>query len=85
MAVFVVRSVCYTLCDWFCCPCSDSYHKELEWVIGTVGVLQCLVTTFVRSAIQFSDYFCQVSYISRDGHFSDVYLHCQVTALYAVL
>ena len=32
------------------------------------------MTTFVRSAILSADYFCQVSYISRDGHFSDVLL-----------
>ena len=43
------------------------------------------MTTSVRSAILSADYFCQVSYISRDGHFSDVYLYCLVTALCAVL
>ena len=41
--------------------------------MGTEGELHCLVTTFVRSAILSADYFCQVSYISRDDYFSDVW------------
>ena len=44
-----------------------------------------LVTTFVTSAILSADYFCLVSYISSDGHFSEVYLGCLVTALKSFL
>ena len=43
------------------------------------------MTTFVTSAILFADYFCLVSYISSDGHFSEVYLDCLVTACKGVL
>ena len=43
------------------------------------------MTTFVRSAILSADYFCLVSYISSDGHFSVVYLDCLVTALKSLL
>ena len=39
------------------------------------------MTTFVTSAILSADYFCLVSYISSDGHFSEVYLDCLVTTL----
>ena len=56
----------------FFCPRSDSYHKELECLTGTEKELYCLVTTFATSAILFIDYFCLVSYISYDGHFSEV-------------
>ena len=38
------------------------------------------MTTFVTSAILAADYFCLVSYISGDGHFSEIYLDCLVTA-----
>ena len=37
------------------------------------------------SAILSADYFCLVSYISSDGHFSEVYLDCLVTALKSML
>ena len=37
--------------------------------------------TYVSSAILAADYFCLVSYISSDSHFSKVYQHCLVTAL----
>ena len=39
------------------------------------------MTTFVSSAILAADYFCLVSYISTDSHFSEVYQYCLVTAL----
>ena len=73
VTAFEVRSVCYTL--WllfFICPHSDSSHKELERVIGTKSGIHCLVTTFVTLATLSADYFCLVSYISSDGHFSEV-------------
>ena len=38
------------------------------------------MTTFVRSATLSADYFCLVSYISSDGHFSEVNIDCLVTA-----
>ena len=69
------RETCF-----FFCPHSDNYHKESEWLIGTESELHCLVTTFGTSAILSADYFCLVSYISSDGHFSEVYLDCHVTA-----
>ena len=47
--------------------------------------LHCLVTTFVTSAILSADCFCLLSYISSDGHFSEVYLDCLVTALKSLL
>ena len=43
------------------------------------------MATFVRSALPFADYFCLVSYISSDGHLSEVYLHCLMTALNSLL
>ena len=39
------------------------------------------MTTFVTSAILVADYFCLVSYISSDSHFSEVYLDCLGTAV----
>ena len=36
-------------------------------------------------AILSADYFCLVSYISNDGHFSEVYLDCLVTGLKILL
>ena len=39
----------------------------------------------VYPAILSADNFCLVSYISRDGHFSEVYLDCLVTALKSLL
>ena len=38
------------------------------------------MTTFVTSAILAANYFCLVSCISSDGHSSEVYLDCLVTA-----
>ena len=38
------------------------------------------MTTFVRPTILSADYFYLVRYISSDGHFSEVYLDCLVTA-----
>ena len=75
MTAFVVIKICmlYSLVtNLFFCPRSDSYHKELEWLTGTESELHCLVTTFATSAILFADYFCLMSYISDDGHFSEV-------------
>ena len=43
------------------------------------------MSTFVTSAILSADYFYLVSYISSDGHFSEVYLDCLVTALKSLL
>ena len=43
------------------------------------------MTTFVTLAILSADYFSLVTYISSDGHFSEVYLHCLVTALNILL
>ena len=43
------------------------------------------MTTFVTPAILSADYFCYVSYISGDGHFSEVYIDCLVTALKSLL
>ena len=43
------------------------------------------MTTFATSAILAADYFCLVSYISSDGHFSEVCLDCLVTALKSLL
>ena len=43
------------------------------------------MTTFVTSAILSADYFCLVSYISSDGHFSELSLDCLVTALKSLL
>ena len=37
------------------------------------------------SATLSADYFCLVSYISSDGHFSEVYIACLVTALKSLL
>ena len=39
------------------------------------------MTTFVTSNILSAEYFCLVSYISSDGHFSEVYLDCLITVL----
>ena len=39
------------------------------------------MTIFATSTILSADYFCLVSYISIDGHFSGVYLDRLVTAL----
>ena len=69
----------YSPVTFFFCPRSDNCHKELEQLIESE--LHCLVATFVTSAILSADYFCLVSYISSDGHFSVVYLYCLVTAL----
>ena len=41
------------------------------------------MTTFVKSAILAG--FCLVSFISSDGHISEVYLDCLVTALKSLL
>ena len=41
--------------------------------------------TFATPAILSAHYFCLVSYISSDGHFSEVYLDCLVTALKSLL
>ena len=49
-------------------------------IIGIESELHYLVTTFVTSAILAGDCFGLVSYISSDGHFSEVYLDCLVTA-----
>ena len=38
------------------------------------------MTTFVTSTRLAADYICLVSYISSDGHFSEVYLGCLVIA-----
>ena len=38
------------------------------------------MTTFVTSAILSAEYVCLVSYISSDGHFSEVNIDCLVTA-----
>ena len=43
------------------------------------------MTTFVRSAILSTNYFCFESYIFCDGHFSVVYLHCLMRALKSLL
>ena len=43
------------------------------------------MTTFVMSAILSADYFCLLSCISSDGHFSEVYLDCLVPALKSLL
>ena len=43
------------------------------------------MTTFVTPAILSADYFCLVIYISSDGHFSEVYLDCRMTALKSLL
>ena len=43
------------------------------------------MTALGRSAILAADYFCLVSYISSDGHFSVDYLYCLVTALQRLL
>ena len=43
------------------------------------------MTTFVTSAVLSVDCFCLVSYISSDGHFSEVYLDCLVTTLRSLL
>ena len=43
------------------------------------------MTTFVTLARLSADCFCLVSYISSDGHFSEVYLDCLVTALKSLL
>ena len=43
------------------------------------------MTTFVTLAILSADYICLVSYISSDGHFSEVYQDCCVTALKIML
>ena len=44
-----------------------------------------LVTTLITSALLPADYFCLVSYLSSDGHFSEVYLDCLVTALKSLI
>ena len=43
------------------------------------------MTIFLTLAILAADYFCLVSYISSDGHFSEVYLDCLVPALKSLL
>ena len=43
------------------------------------------MTTFVTLAILSADYYCLVSYISSEGHFSELYLDCLVTALKSLL
>ena len=43
------------------------------------------MSTFVTSAILSAEYFCLGSYISSDGHFSEVYLDCLVTARKSLL
>ena len=43
------------------------------------------MATSVTSAILSADYFCLVSYISSDGHISEVYLDCFVAALKSFL
>ena len=43
------------------------------------------MTSLVTSAILSAAFFCFVSYISSDGHFSEVYLDCLVTALRSLL
>ena len=43
------------------------------------------MTTFVTSTILSADYFCFVSYISNEGHFSEVYLDCLMAALKSLL
>ena len=52
---------------------------------GIESELHCLVGTFVKSAILAAEYFCFVSYISSERHFSEVYLDCLVTALQSLL
>ena len=58
---------------------SPLLHNSLY--IKTESELYCLVNIFVTSALLFADYLCSVSYISSDGHFSEVYLDCLVIAL----
>ena len=65
----------YSLVTGFACPSSDSFHKELEWLIGIESELRCIITTFATSAV-LADYFCVVTYISSDGHFSKGGLDC---------
>ena len=43
------------------------------------------MNTFGAAAKLSADYFCLVSYISSDGHFSEIYLDCLVTALKSLL
>ena len=43
------------------------------------------MTIYVTSAILAADYFCLMTYISSDGHFSEVYLDCLMTALKSML
>ena len=43
------------------------------------------MTTFVTSAIASADFVCYMSYISSDGHFSEVYLDCLVISLKSLL
>ena len=61
------------------------YLPQITTLNGTEKEVHWLVTTFVRSAILPADYFCELSYIFRDGHFSDVYLYCLVIALMSLL
>ena len=82
---FVVRYEWFTLWWLVLLPTQYSYLMELEWLIGIESELHCLVTIFVTSAILATDYFCLVSYISSDGHVSEVYLDCLVTALKGLL
>ena len=56
-----------------------SYSRALTPACGA------LVTTSSRSAILSANYLCLVSYMSNDGHFSQVYLYCLVTALKSLL
>ena len=43
------------------------------------------MTTFVTLAILSADYFCLESYISSNGHLSEVHVDCLVTALKSLL
>ena len=43
------------------------------------------MATFVTSTVLSADYFCLVSYISSDDHFSEIYLDCLVTTLKGLL
>ena len=73
--VLLLCKICmiYSLVTGFAAH-SDSYHKELELLIGTESELYCLTTTFVTSAILSADHFRLMSNISSDGHFSEVYV-----------
>ena len=43
------------------------------------------MTTFVTSVVLAADFFCLVSCISSDGHFSVVHVDCLVTAVKSLL